>query len=126
MTPLCPRRSATPPPVSGNSYSRLLSQGLWMIEMARELNLSTVPLYRPVGQKELDLIRQSGFRAFPPRLEHQPIFYPVLNERYAMQIARDWNTKDAASGHVGYVTRFLVDATFLSKYAVQKVGSSQA
>src|SRR5262245_1133067 len=45
-----------------------------------------VTLYRPVGQKELDLIRESGFQAFPPRLPQQPIFYPVLSEGYALQI----------------------------------------
>lgn len=44
-------------------------------------------LFRPVGQKELDLIRESGFRTFPPRLYFQPIFYPVLNEEYAAGIA---------------------------------------
>lgn len=85
-----------------------------------------VMLYRPVGQKELDLIRDSGFRAFPPRLSHQPIFYPVMTESYAVQIARDWNTKDAASGYAGYVTRFRVPADFLARYPVQKVGSSNA
>ena len=53
-------------------------------------------LWRPVGQAELELIERSGWRAFPPRLPHQPIFYPVANEEYAVQIARDWNTKDAA------------------------------
>src|SRR5689334_9821785 len=84
----------------------------------------TVTLYRPVGQKELDLIAASGYRAFPPRLPHQPIFYPVLNEAYAIQIARDWNTKDAASGFVGYVTRFRVEAEFIAQYPVQTVGSS--
>ena len=31
-------------------------------------------LFRPVGPKELDLIRASGFRAFPPRLPEQTIF----------------------------------------------------
>jgi hypothetical protein len=82
----------------------------------------TVTLYRPVGQKELDLIAASGYRAFPPRLSHQPIFYPVLNEEYAVQIARDWNTKDAASGYAGYVTRFRVRADFLAPYPVQTVG----
>lgn len=40
-------------------------------------------LYRPVGQAEYDLIAQSGFTAYPPRLPEQPIFYLVLNERYA-------------------------------------------
>lgn len=50
-------------------------------------------LYRPVGIKELELIALSDWAAFPPRLPHQPIFYPVLNFQYAAQIARDWNTK---------------------------------
>jgi len=85
----------------------------------------TTVLFRPVGQKELDLIKESGYTAFPPRLPYQPIFYPVLNEAYAVQIARDWNTKDQASGYVGYVTRFQVKTEFLSRYAVQTVGSSQ-
>ena len=84
----------------------------------------TITLYRPVGQKELDLIRASGFRAFPPRLSWQPIFYPVLSEDYAVQIARDWNTKDAASDYVGYVTRFQVRADYLRAYPIQTVGSS--
>src|SRR4051794_26066590 len=84
----------------------------------------TTTLYRPVGQKELDLIRESDFRSFPPRLFWQPIFYPVLNEEYATGIARDWNTKDEASGYVGYVTRFHVRTDFLRKYDVQTVGSS--
>jgi hypothetical protein len=47
----------------------------------------TTTLFRPVGQQELDLIAASGYRAFPPRLPEQPIFYPVLNEAYATQIA---------------------------------------
>jgi|SRR6185437_16243974 len=85
-----------------------------------------VTLYRPVGQAELNLIRDSGFRSFPARLAHQPIFYPVLTEKYAIQIARDWNTKDQASGFVGYVTRFQASAEFLSRYPVRKVGSSEA
>lgn len=50
-------------------------------------------LFRPVGQQELELIRESRNTAFPSRLPDQPIFYPVLNEEYAMQIARDWNAK---------------------------------
>lgn len=79
-------------------------------------------LYRPVGQKELDLIRESGFRAFPPRLPEQPIFYPVLNEEYATQIARDWNTKHGSG--VGYVTRFRVRSDYLLRYEVKTVGGS--
>ena len=85
----------------------------------------TTTLYRPVGQAELDLIRASGFSAFPPRLPFQPIFYPVLNEEYAVQIARDWNTKDPASGFVGYVTQFRVRADYLSRHEVRQVGGSE-
>lgn len=80
----------------------------------------TVTLFRPTGEKELALIRDSGWKAFPPRLPDQPLFYPVLNEQYATQIARDWNTKD---GGTGYVLRFRVKASFLSRYQVRTVGS---
>jgi hypothetical protein len=75
-------------------------------------------LYRPVGQKEFDLIAQADFRSFPPRLEGQPIFYPVLNEEYATFIAREWNTSDEASGYVGYVLRFAVETEYLAGFAV--------
>ena len=61
--------------------------------------MSTTILYRPVGQREYELIEASGFRRFPPRLPEQPFFYPVANEEYATQIARDWNTGDEASGY---------------------------
>ena len=83
-------------------------------------------LYRPVGQKEFDLIAQAGFRAFPPRLVGQPIFYPVLNEEYATFIARNWNTSDEASGYIGYVLRFAVETEYLGEFDVQKVGSATA
>lgn len=85
----------------------------------------TVTLFRPVGENELDLIRASGMREFPPRLKWQPIFYPVLNEAYAVEIARDWNTKDEASGYAGYVTRFQVRSEFLARYTVQTVGAKR-
>src|ERR1700677_4862557 len=81
----------------------------------------TVTLYRPTGEIELRLIAESGYRAFPPRLPDQPFFYPVLNEEYATQIARDWNTKD---GGTGYVLNFRVNANFLARYSVHTVGSS--
>jgi hypothetical protein len=89
------------------------------------MDVDTVTLFRPVGRKELDLIRATGFREFPPRLILQPIFYPVLTEEYAPDIARNWNTKDEASGYVGYATRFRVQALFLQGYDVQTVGSSR-
>jgi hypothetical protein len=85
------------------------------------MKIETTILYRPVGPKELELIAASGYRAFPARLPEQPFFYPVLNEEYARQIARDWNVK--ASG-AGYVTRFALRKEFAAKYPVQKVGSS--
>jgi len=81
-------------------------------------------LYRPVGLKELQLIRTSGFRSFPPRLPRQPFFYPVLTEEYAVQIARDWNTKDESSGYEGYVLRFEVRTEFLGRYEIHVVGNS--
>lgn len=84
--------------------------------------METTILYRPVGQAELELIQASNYTAFPPRLPHQPIFYPVVELEYALKIARDWNTKDAASGYVGYVTRFRVENDFLSKYPRQCAG----
>lgn len=81
-------------------------------------------LYRPVGAAEFALLVRNGFSGFPARLPHQPIFYPVTTEAYAARIARDWNTKDAASGYVGYVTRFVVRSDFLSRYPLRTVGSS--
>jgi len=81
----------------------------------------TLTLFRPVGPKELELIHASGYRAFPPRLPGQPIFYPVLNMNYAIQIARDWNVRDSGAG---FVTRFHVRKEFISRYQVQTVGDS--
>ena len=82
----------------------------------------TITLWRPVGPAELRLIEESGFSAFPPRLTEQPIFYPVLSEDYAVQIARDWNVRmDGA----GFVLRFAVKRTFLRGYEVQQAGGHQ-
>ena len=84
----------------------------------------TTVLFRPVGAKELELIRESDFTACPPRLPEQPIFYPVLTEQYANQIARNWNAKHE-SGGAGYVTRFRVRNEYLKKHEVQTVGGSE-
>ena len=86
---------------------------------------TTTKLFRPVGQSELDLIAGSGFQAFPPRLPEQPIFYPVVTQEYAEQIARNWNTKDERSGFVGYVLEFDVDSEYLRRFDVQKAGSNK-
>jgi hypothetical protein len=80
---------------------------------------SLVTLYRPTGPEELQLVKASGFRKWPPRLPEQPIFYPVTNEEYAIQIARDWNVR--ASG-AGFVTRFRVRKSFMDRYPIQNVG----
>ncbi len=85
----------------------------------------TAVLFRPVGQKELDLIRESGWKRFPPRLEWQPIFYPVLTEQYAVQIARDWNTKDPNSDYVGYVLRFRVREEYLDRHEPHEAGGRE-
>jgi hypothetical protein len=66
----------------------------------------TTILYRPAGPEELKLIEASGYTAFPPRLEWQPI-------------ASTWNVKESGSG---FVTRFAVDTAYVSKFEVQNVG----
>lgn len=83
-------------------------------------------LYRPVGLRELELIAQSGWKTFPPRLPEQPIFYPVLTLEYAESIAQKWNKPDAKSGFAGFVTQFEVDDTFVRKYPVQTIGNSNS
>ena len=84
----------------------------------------TVTMYRPVGKDELALIEQSGFAAYPPRLPDQPIFYPVLNEGYARQIARDWNSRLNADKE-GYVTRFAIRQDVADRYAPEVVGGRE-
>ena len=77
-------------------------------------------LYRPVGPKELKLIADANFEAFPPRLPEQPIFYPVLNFEYAEQIARDWNA--TTSPYSGFVTRFELEQDYAEQFEVHQVG----
>src|SRR2546430_17543076 len=87
-----------------------------------ELSVGTadpITLWRPTGQAELDLVAASGWRAWPPRLPDQPIFYPVLNRWYATKIAREWNVP---AGGVRYVTRFEVQRAVLDRYEVHQVG----
>lgn len=82
--------------------------------------MTATTLYRPTGETELALIRASGWREFPPRLPEQRIFYPVVNEEYATQIARDWNTRD---GGRGYVVRFEVDSDYLKRFPIHQAGA---
>ncbi|MGC4074795.1 MAG: hypothetical protein QM760_20285 [Nibricoccus sp.] len=82
--------------------------------------IKTVTLYRTVGPAEAKLIEASGWRSFPPRLPEQPIFYPVTNEAYAIQIARDWNVPASGSG---YATHFTVNEAYVSRFPKKVVGN---
>ncbi len=81
-----------------------------------------VILYRPVGLRELELIAESGWREYPPRLTWQPIFYPVVTREYARAIVTQWNSKEADAGHCGFVTEFEIADEFVTRYAVQQLG----
>lgn len=91
-----------------------------MADTPGETAPTTTTLHRPVGEQELALIGASGFRAFPPRLNWQPIFYPVTTEQYATTIARDWNARD---GRRGFVTRFAIETAWLRQFDTHIVGS---
>lgn len=79
-------------------------------------------LYRPMGLQELKLILDTGMRAFPPRLAWQPIFYPVLNFKYAAEIAAGWNMRDPEGDEAGVVVAFDLPVDYLSRFQVQTVG----
>ena len=81
----------------------------------------TITMYRPTGPNELKLVEDSGYSRWPPRLPEQPIFYPVTNEQYAIDISSDWNVK---SSGIGYVTRFEVKKEFVDRYQIEKVGGA--
>jgi hypothetical protein len=77
-------------------------------------------LWRPVGLREMALVFESGMRAFPPRLPEQPIFYPVLIEEYADQIAATWNTKEEP--FAGYVLQTEIPDDYAARFTPQTVG----
>lgn len=83
--------------------------------------MKTVTMWRPTGPNELALVEASGFRRWPPRLPEQPIFYPVTNEAYAIEIASRWNVRDSGQG---FVTRFEVRSEFAEQFEIQTVGAS--
>ena len=85
-----------------------------------KMNEEVTTLYRPVGPTELVLIEQSGWAKFPSRLPEQPIFYPVTNQAYAAQIAKEWNVPASGSG---YVTKFNVRKKYFEKFQIQNVGA---
>ena len=73
----------------------------------------TVTLFRSTGQRELDLIAQGGYTGFPidpSRQRSYPVvFYPERWRDHALQIARDWNTRDSVSEFAGYLLRCQVE-----------------
>ncbi|WP_313129575.1 ADP-ribosylation/crystallin J1 [Anaerocolumna sp.] len=75
-------------------------------------------LFRPVGIKELEFIKQSGMKKFPPRLPGQPFFNPVFNVGHARQIAKEWNSKSAPE-FVGFVMEFDVNDDYISTLEVK-------
>lgn len=74
--------------------------------------METVTCFRPLGQKELNLVEDSGFLRWPARLPEQPIFYPVTNEVYAIELTQ-WNVTDFGKG---FVSKFAVKKEFMDKY----------
>lgn len=80
-------------------------------------------LWRPVGLEELVLIFESGCTRFPRRLPEQPIFYPVLSRNYAVQIARDWNSRSVSGA--GYVTSFSIPDGLGNAYERHVVGGRE-
>lgn len=78
-----------------------------------------ITLYRPVNKDELMLIEQSNWKAFPPRLPGQPIFYPVLNQAYASQITKEWNIPTYGNG---YVVKFDISEQYFKRFDVHTVG----
>lgn len=80
-------------------------------------------LYRSVSLQELELIYDSGMKAFPAHLSQQPIFYPVLELEYARRIASRWNAESGQSA--GYVTEFKVEDTYIDRFEEHIVGESQ-
>jgi hypothetical protein len=85
------------------------------------MNDDVVTMFRPTGPKELELVAESGWRRWPPRLPDQPIFYPVTNREYAEQIARDWNVRESGAG---FVTQFKVRRQFVERFETHQVGAS--
>jgi len=60
---------------------------------------TTITMYRPCGQGELDLVVEANYERWPPRLPEQPTFYPVTNEKYAHEV-NAWNVTQYGNGYV--------------------------
>jgi hypothetical protein len=85
----------------------------------------TTVLYRPVGRRELELIRGGSFRAFPPLPAGPSIFKAAQSREYAAEVARKWSAKEKTPAYSDvYVTRFHVDSAFLSRCSQHNVAGS--
>jgi hypothetical protein len=80
--------------------------------------METTILYRAVSPAEMRLIAKSGFKRFPS--PEQPIFYPLCNEEYAIEIVQRWNAGEDAGG---FVTRFALKSDFVAGYNRHIVGA---
>lgn len=78
----------------------------------------TVTLYRPMNKAELDLIKETDWKKFPPRLDFQPFFYPVTNLVYARQINK-WNLDRYGEG---FIVEFDISKGYLKNYELKTVG----
>ncbi|MBC9929725.1 hypothetical protein [Chitinophaga qingshengii] len=81
----------------------------------------TTTLYRLIEATELQLIEQSGWKRFPPRLTSVIYFHPTLTEAYALEIAKEWFTPPYSQG---YVIRFEMNTEFLKAYPPRKAFSN--
>lgn len=81
-------------------------------------------IVRPARTKERELIVQSSWRKFSPRLPDQPIFYPVTKQQFADMTARDWNVKHN-DDHRRYVIRFEIKADAANICERQVVGERE-
>jgi hypothetical protein len=79
--------------------------------------MDTTTLFRSVTPTELRLIAKSGFKRFPA--PDQPLFYPLCNEEYAIEIVQRWNAREDMGG---FVTRFVVRSEALRPYEKHIVG----
>jgi hypothetical protein len=79
-------------------------------------------LFRPTGLRELELVRDAGWRAWPPRLPDQPIFYLVTTFAYAEKIARDWNSSRPSPDNWGFVTEFSITEDLALRYPIELAG----
>jgi len=77
-------------------------------------------LYRPVNSLELELIKNSNWKKFPTRLKEQPIFYPVLNSKYAKDISA-WNKSSYGKG---FILEFDINSNYLEQFEIHNVGKS--